>query len=111
MSASGSALRRLTNRSPRTLGASRFAAPSSLLRCRASIVPNTLKNLQSTTPRVARFSTMAPLQSTAPAPSVEREYDPEIKDMADYVHNYKIESDLAVWIASWYFLLPLNVTF
>lgn len=25
-----------------------------------------------------------------------REYDPEIKDMASYVHNYKIASDLAV---------------
>lgn len=25
-----------------------------------------------------------------------REYDPEIKDMASYVHNYKIDSDLAV---------------
>lgn len=24
-----------------------------------------------------------------------RAYDPEIKDMADYVHNYKIKSDLA----------------
>ena len=24
-----------------------------------------------------------------------RAYDPEIKDMADYVHNYKIDSDLA----------------
>ena len=27
-----------------------------------------------------------------------REYDPEIKDMASYVHNYKIDSDLAVRI-------------
>jgi len=25
-----------------------------------------------------------------------REYDPEIKDTASYVHNYKIDSDLAV---------------
>ena len=24
-----------------------------------------------------------------------RAYDPEIKDMADYVHNYEIDSDLA----------------
>lgn len=24
-----------------------------------------------------------------------REYDPEIKDIAGYVHNYKIDSDLA----------------
>ena len=27
---------------------------------------------------------------------IARQYDPEIKDMADYIHNYKIESDLAV---------------
>jgi len=25
-----------------------------------------------------------------------RKYDPEITDMASYVHNYKIDSDLAV---------------
>lgn len=25
-----------------------------------------------------------------------REFDPEIKDMASYIHNYKIDSDLAV---------------
>lgn len=25
-----------------------------------------------------------------------REYDPEIKDMASYVHNYKVDSELAV---------------
>ena len=24
------------------------------------------------------------------------EYDPEIKDIAEYIHNYKIDSDLAV---------------
>lgn len=41
---------------------------------------------------------MSPLQSTAPvtpAPGA-KEYDPEIRDMADYIHNYKIDSDLAV---------------
>jgi len=37
---------------------------------------------------------MSPLQAAA-AP-VERKYDPEIQDMAEYIHNYKIESDLAV---------------
>ena len=25
-----------------------------------------------------------------------RDYDPEIKDIASYVHNYKVDSDLAV---------------
>ena len=36
---------------------------------------------------------MSPLQV---APVLEREYDPEIKDMADYIHNYKVDSELAV---------------
>ena len=32
--------------------------------------------------------------------AMAREYDPEIKDMAKYVHNYKINSDLAVSLLS-----------
>jgi 2-methylcitrate dehydratase len=39
---------------------------------------------------------MAVLRSNAPATGGVREFDPEIKDMASYVHNYKIDSDLAV---------------
>ena len=39
---------------------------------------------------------MATLRSNAPAMAGAREFDPEIKDMADYIHNYKIDSDLAV---------------
>ena len=45
------------------------------------------------------FSTMASLQSAAaatPSPSEGKGYDPEIKDIADYVHNKKIDSELAV---------------
>ena len=46
------------------------------------------------------FSTMAALKVTGadnnPRPKVQREFDPEIKDIADYVHNYTIDSDLAV---------------
>ena len=31
------------------------------------------------------------------APKIgSRDYDPEIRDIADYVYNYKIESDVAV---------------
>ena len=34
----------------------------------------------------------------APQPAVgQQDYDKEISDVADYVHNYKIDSDLAVW--------------
>jgi 2-methylcitrate dehydratase len=39
---------------------------------------------------------MAPLQSGAPPPPQAREYDPEIKDIASYVHHTPITSDLAV---------------
>ena len=39
---------------------------------------------------------MASLKSNAPAMVGAREFDPEIKDMASYIHNYKIDSDLAV---------------
>ena len=40
---------------------------------------------------------MSALRSTEfPAPAVARDYDPEIQDMATYVHNYKIDSELAV---------------
>lgn len=42
---------------------------------------------------------MASLQSAsaaAPAPSAHTGYDPEIKDIADYVHNKAVDSDLAV---------------
>lgn len=39
---------------------------------------------------------MTALNSNASAVGTMREYDQEIKDMASYTHNYKIESDLAV---------------
>lgn len=40
---------------------------------------------------------MASLQSAhAPAPAGNKAYDPEITDIANYVHNQKIDSDLAV---------------
>lgn len=44
----------------------------------------------------SRFSTMTLLQSGAPAQlSQARHYDPEILDIAKYVHNTPIQSDLA----------------
>jgi len=45
------------------------------------------------------FSTMASLQSAntaAPSPSEGKGYDPEITDIANYVHNKPIDSELAV---------------
>lgn len=35
-----------------------------------------------------------------PPPAKAPEYDPEIKDMASYIHNYKIDSELAVSIVA-----------
>lgn len=40
---------------------------------------------------------MAARQSAAPpAPSGDKAYDPEIQDMASYIHKYNVDSDLAV---------------
>lgn len=40
---------------------------------------------------------MTSLKSAAPPVSGKREYDPEIKDIANYIHNVSIDSELAVW--------------
>ncbi|KAF2190468.1 2-methylcitrate dehydratase [Zopfia rhizophila CBS 207.26] len=56
----------------------------------------------------APFSTMSPLKSVAPPASSKREYDPEIKDIASYVHNTPIDSDLAFDTARWVFLDTLG---
>ena len=56
-----------------------------------SALPNT---------RTSSFSTMASLQSAAPGttpmPAHHKGYDKEITDIADYVLNKNIDSDLAV---------------
>ncbi|KAM7193750.1 MmgE/PrpD family domain containing protein [Rhypophila sp. PSN 637] len=54
------------------------------------------------------FSTMASLQSGAPAPAGERRYDPEITDIANYVHNKKVDSPLAFDTARWVFIDTLG---
>ncbi|ESZ92392.1 2-methylcitrate dehydratase-like protein [Sclerotinia borealis F-4128] len=51
---------------------------------------------------------MSPLQSGAPPPPQAREYDPEIKDIASYVHNTPIDSDLAFDTARFVFLDTLG---
>ncbi|KAF6219467.1 hypothetical protein HO133_003934 [Letharia lupina] len=47
---------------------------------------------------------MAALKSNAPAMAGVREFDPEIKDMASYIHNYRVDSDLAYETARYVFL-------
>ena len=44
---------------------------------------------------------MSSLKSNAPAKSVAQPFDPEIEDMAKYIHNYKVDSDLAVCGLLW----------
>ncbi|QSZ36629.1 hypothetical protein DSL72_006510 [Monilinia vaccinii-corymbosi] len=51
---------------------------------------------------------MSPLQSGAPPSPQAREYDPEIKDIASYVHNTPINSDLAFDTARFVFLDTLG---
>ncbi|TVY40735.1 2-methylcitrate dehydratase, mitochondrial [Lachnellula subtilissima] len=63
---------------------------------------------RTTTPTLKQFSTMSPLQSGAPPPPQAREYDPEIKDIASYVHHTPINSDLAFDTARFVFLDTLG---
>ena len=55
-----------------------------------------------------QFRTMVTISKEPGGPTaasispISREYDSEIKDMANYIHNYKIESELAVGLASRY---------
>ncbi|KAE8383200.1 MmgE/PrpD family-domain-containing protein [Aspergillus bertholletiae] len=108
MSASCSALRRLTHRSPRTFQ-SRISSVSRISSATSSLSSlNTLRAVNSAAPRVSRFSTMAPLQSAAPAGTAQKAYDPEIQDMANYIHNYEVDSDLAFDTARLVFLDTLG---
>lgn len=80
---------------------------SRTLRQRSSVIsravrPIALRAVPTTSiaPRAATassFSTMTSLKSAAPPVSGQREYDPEIKDIANYIHNVPIDSELAVW--------------
>jgi 2-methylcitrate dehydratase len=57
---------------------------------------NTFSRSTPSAVKTTAFSTMSKLQSGAPPAPTTREYDPEIVDIASYVHNTPIESDLAV---------------
>ncbi|KXX80885.1 2-methylcitrate dehydratase, mitochondrial [Madurella mycetomatis] len=98
--------------------ASRALRPQPRFSPRSALRPlgSTLKSAASplsviVTPARNSFSTMASLQSAAaaaPSPSSGKGYDPEIKDIADYVHNKKIDSELAFDTARWVFLDTLG---
>jgi hypothetical protein len=55
---------------------------------------------------------MAARQSAAPAvPSADKAYDPEIQDMASYIHQYNVDSDLAVSFLSSFMKFLISGTF
>lgn len=86
------AVRRLTHTSPRTLA----RIPVSRLPTFASSSSPLSKFAAPRVARASRFSTMAARQSAAPSVQGDKSYDPEIKDMATYIHEYNVDSDLAV---------------
>ncbi|KAJ5368132.1 2-methylcitrate dehydratase [Penicillium cataractarum] len=101
------AVRRLTHTSPRTL------ARIPVSRLSPTFVSSSSSHLAAiAAPRVnraPRFSTMAARQSAAPAvPSADKAYDPEIQDMASYIHQYNVDSDLAFDTARLVFLDTLG---
>ncbi|PGH07425.1 2-methylcitrate dehydratase [Blastomyces parvus] len=108
MSVASQTLRQLSSRAPRSLPLRQLASSSvaaSSLRSSSSRSAFSSKLLQSR----SSFSTMSALNSAAPAaPAAAREYDPEIKDMASYIHHYKVDSDLAYDTARWVFLDTLG---
>lgn len=88
---------------PRTV---RLAAPlTSGLTSTGFSAPTAARNPSSS----YNFSTSSARQSGAPAMTAEpRDYDPEINDIANYVNNYKVDSDLAFDTARWVFLDTLG---
>ncbi|KAJ5813787.1 2-methylcitrate dehydratase [Penicillium pulvis] len=93
-------VRRLTHTAPRTLA-----------RIPISRIPSTFSSssitraVRTTAPK---FSTMAARQSAAPAAPADKSYDPEIQDMAKYIHQYNVDSDLAMDTARLVFLDTLG---
>ncbi|KLJ12193.1 2-methylcitrate dehydratase [Blastomyces silverae] len=108
MSVASQTLRQLSSRAPRSLPLRQLATSSvaaSSLRSSSSRSAFSSKLLQSR----SSFSTMSALNSAAPVtPAPAREYDPEINDMASYIHHYKVDSDLAYDTARWVFLDTLG---
>ena len=83
-------------------------APRSLQRGRLPLRNSAVLAQKTFVPQIRRAQQLQPLQtsrafSVTMAPRAEaagstdiNDYDPEIQDMAEYIHNYKIDSDLAV---------------
>ncbi|KAJ5623020.1 2-methylcitrate dehydratase [Penicillium lividum] len=92
-------VRRLTHTAPRTLARIPISRIPSVF---SSPIPRAIRT---TAPK---FSTMAARQSAAPAVPADKAYDPEIQDMAKYIHEYNIDSELAFDTARLVFLDTLG---
>jgi 2-methylcitrate dehydratase len=74
------------------------------LRSRSAVISRAIRPIalrtapatsNSTTPRTVAASSFS-TTSAVPPVQAKREYDPEIKDIASYIHNTPIDSELAV---------------
>ncbi|KAK4042172.1 MmgE/PrpD family-domain-containing protein [Parachaetomium inaequale] len=103
-----SAVNRGLRQATRSLHLHRSCPPSALRPLRTRALNNAAAPLSvAATHTRSSFSTMASLQSASaatPSPSAGKGYDPEILDIAGYVHNQKIDSELAFDTARWVFL-------
>ena len=79
----------------RRLAAGRFCAARAtpILRTQAVLRASTITARPS---MASAFSTSTSKGSSMPTKASSAEYDPEIKDIASYVHNFKIDSELAL---------------
>ncbi|KAK3298353.1 MmgE/PrpD family-domain-containing protein [Chaetomium fimeti] len=105
-----SAVNRGLRQASRSLHLHRSCPPSALRPLRAFKNAAAPLSVAATHTR-SSFSTMTSLQSasaTAPSPSAHKGYDQEILDIAGYVHNQKIDSELAFDTARWVFLDTLG---
>lgn len=93
----------VVSRGLRTASRSLRVPPAALQAGRPARLPATSRAPQSGVrqlrPQTQGFCSMASLRYGAPASAAAdatNDYDPEIKDIADYVHNKPIDSELAV---------------
>lgn len=78
-------------------GALAVRAPSSAVRQAPSFTSVSLRNPRSVPVMASSFSSSATKQSAGqPSGAPKAAYDPEISDIASYVHNHKISSELAL---------------
>ena len=88
----------LSSKAP--LGRRLFVRSFAAFRQSAVVPCQALTRTKATVPITQRimatpFSTQTPMASSLPTKPSTRDYDPEIQEMAKYIHQYEINSDLA----------------